>query len=46
MRDAVEAAMVDAALNITAEQVQTVASTYFTKENRLVLTIMPSGGPR
>ena len=32
--------------NITAEQVQKVANTYFTKENRLVLTIMPSGGPR
>ena len=29
---------------ITAEQVQKVANTYFTKENRLVLTIMPSGG--
>jgi zinc protease len=29
--------------NITAEQVQKVASTYFTKENRLVITIMPSG---
>jgi zinc protease len=32
--------------NITVEQVQKVANTYFTKENRLVLTIMPSGGPR
>src|SRR5687767_1226094 len=32
--------------NITAEQVQKVASTYFTKENRLVMTIMPSGGLR
>ena len=32
--------------NITAEQVQKVANTYFAKENRLVLTIMPSGGPR
>ena len=30
--------------SITAEQVQKVANTYFTKENRLVLTIMPSGG--
>jgi zinc protease len=30
--------------SITAEQVQRVANTYFTKENRLVLTIMPSGG--
>jgi zinc protease len=30
--------------NITAAQVQKVASTYFTKENRLVMTIMPSGG--
>jgi predicted Zn-dependent peptidase len=32
--------------NITAEQVQKVANTYFTKENRLVMTIMPSGGLR
>ena len=32
--------------NITAEQVQRVANTYFTKENRLVMTIMPSGGAR
>jgi zinc protease len=32
--------------NITAEQVQKVANTYFTSENRLVMTIMPSGGPR
>jgi zinc protease len=32
--------------NITAEQVQKVATTYFTKENRLVMTIMPSGGSR
>jgi zinc protease len=40
--------------NITAAQVQQVANTYFTKENRLVITIMPSsrapvsgpGGPR
>ena len=32
--------------NITAEQVQRVANTYFKKENRLVMTIMPSGGPR
>ena len=32
---------------ITAEQVQRVANTYFKKENRLVMTIMPSsGGPR
>jgi zinc protease len=30
--------------NITAEQVQRVANTYFKKENRLVMTIMPSGG--
>ncbi len=30
--------------NITAEQVQKVANTYFTKESRLVMTIMPSGG--
>jgi len=32
--------------NITAEQVQRVANTYFKKENRLVMTIMPSGGAR
>jgi zinc protease len=32
--------------SITAEQVQRVANTYFKKENRLVMTIMPSGGPR
>ena len=32
--------------NITAEQVQRVANTYFKKENRLVMTIMPSGGLR
>ena len=32
--------------NITAEQVQRVANTYFKKENRLVMTIMPSGGGR
>ena len=31
---------------ITAEQVQRVANTYFKKENRLVMTIMPSGGAR
>jgi zinc protease len=29
--------------NISAADVQRVAQTYFTKENRLVLTIMPSG---
>ena len=32
--------------NITAADVQRVARTYFTPENRLVLTIMPSGGGR
>ena len=32
--------------NITTEQVQRVANTYFTRENRLVMTIMPSGGAR
>jgi zinc protease len=30
--------------SITAEQVQRVANAYFKKENRLVMTIMPSGG--
>ena len=30
--------------NITAADVQRVARTYFTPENRLVLTLMPSGG--
>jgi zinc protease len=30
--------------SITAADVQRVARTYFTQENRLVLTIMPSGG--
>jgi zinc protease len=30
--------------NITAADVQRVARTYFTKENRLVMTIMPSAG--
>ena len=29
--------------NITAAEVQRVARTYFTPENRLVLTLMPSG---
>jgi zinc protease len=29
--------------NITAEDVQRVARTYFTAENRLILTVMPSG---
>jgi zinc protease len=31
--------------NITAADVQRVARTYFTTENRLVITIMPSGRP-
>jgi zinc protease len=31
--------------NITAAEVQKVARTYFTPENRLVITIMPSGRP-
>ena len=31
--------------NITAADVQRVAKTYFTPENRLVLTLMPSGKP-
>src|SRR2546428_661296 len=31
--------------NITAEDVQRVARTYFKPENRLVLTLMPSGRP-
>ena len=31
--------------NITAADVQRVARTYFTPENRLVLTLMPSGRP-
>jgi zinc protease len=31
--------------NITTADVQRVARTYFTKENRLVMTIMPSGAP-
>ncbi|SVA95780.1 uncharacterized protein METZ01_LOCUS148634 [marine metagenome] len=28
-------------MNITAEDVQRVAQTYFTDDNRLILTIMP-----
>jgi zinc protease len=31
--------------NITAADVQRVARTYFTAENRTVLTVLPSGGP-
>ncbi len=33
-------------MNITAADVQRVARTYFTPENRLVLTIMPKGAGR
>ena len=31
----------DIFMNITAEDVQRVAQTYFTDDNRLILTIMP-----
>ena len=34
----------DIFMNITAADVQRVAKTYFTPENRLVMTIMPKGG--
>ena len=34
----------DIFMNITAEDVQRVAQTYFTDENRLILTIMPREG--
>jgi zinc protease len=33
----------DIFMNITASDVQRVAKTYFTPENRLVMTIMPKG---
>ena len=33
----------DIFMNVSVEDVQRVAKTYFTPENRLILTIMPKG---